>query len=83
MRDAAAHPARDVFGRGVEREDIVQVLMVQLVGNQPLDMAEVRHHAILVEYFRPAINRDNPVVPVQVRAFAFVGKAQAVRGRYF
>ena len=43
-------------------------------------MAEVGYHTIGVQLFRTAVYGDNPVVSVQMRAFAFVRKFQPVSG---
>ena len=52
--------------------------MVELTVNLILDVLEVAHHAVLVQFLCLAVNRHDPVVAVEVLALAFIGEIQAV-----
>lgn len=83
MLHLVANPAGDVFGRGIEWQYLVQVLMIQLALHQFFDMGEVRHHPVGVQLAGPAMDSDNPVVAMQILALAGVRKPKAMGGRYF
>lgn len=71
-------PSGQVLRRGVKVEHLVQVTVVQLVLDEFLDMAEIDDHAVIVQLFCLAIDDGNPVMAVQVAAFAFIVEFQLV-----
>ena len=73
-------PAGDVLCRGVAGKHFVQVPVVQLMLHLFFDVGEVGHHAVSVQFAGAAMNSDDPVVAVQVFAFAGIGESQAVGG---
>ena len=80
--DVVADPFGDVLRGRIDIQHFVDVLMVEGLLDDTLDMGEVGDHSVLVEFFRLAIDDDNPVVAVQVLALAFVVKVQLVTGGY-
>ena len=83
VRDLLAYPSGHVLGRGIHVHYVVQELVIEPAVDQLLDAREIDHHAVLVECFGLAVDRDNPVVAVQAAALAFVGERELVRSRYF
>lgn len=83
MRHLLTNPTSDVFGCRIKRQYFIQVLMIQPVFYQLLDMAEIRHHTVFVQLLRPAINRYNPVMTMQIGALTRIRKAQVMCRRYF
>lgn len=78
-----ANPTGDILGRRIDRsKDFVDILMVEGVLHNLLDMREVGHHTILVEFARTAIDRDHPIVSVQILALGFVAERQVMCRRY-
>ena len=77
------NPAGQVLGRRVEIEHLVQVAVVDLPVDQSLDLGEVAHHAVAVQFLGTAIDVDLPVVAVEVLALALVIEVQLVAGGYF
>ena len=73
-----AYPAGDVLGGRIDIQHLVDVLVVESVLDHPLDVREVSHHAVLVEFARLAIDDDNPIVPVQGFAFALIREVEIV-----
>ncbi len=76
--DLLANPVGDVLGGWVERQDIVEVLMVEFRLDRLFDMAEIDNHAILVQRERAAVNGDYPIVTMRMFAFTGIGQSQAV-----
>ena len=56
--------------------------MVESVANHGFNVCEIAHHTIGIELLSRAIDSDNPVVTVQIGAFAFVTKCQFVTRRH-
>lgn len=83
MRHLLTNPTGDVFGSRIKGQYFIQVLMIQPVFYQLLDMAEIRHHTVFVQLLRPAINRYNPVMTMQIGALTRIRKAQVMCRRYF
>ena len=83
MRHLLTNPSSDVFGCRIKGQYFIQVLMIQPVFYQLLDMAEIRHHTVFVQLLRPAINRYNPVMTMQIGALTRIRKAQVMCRRYF
>ena len=83
MGDLLADPAGDVFSRGVEGEEFVEISVVEIGRDAFLDVAEIGHHAVGVELTRTAVHSHNPVVAVETAAFAFVGKFETVAAGEF
>jgi len=73
-----ANPARHVFGGGTEVEDLVHIAVIQFVLHPLFDVGEIGHHAILVEFFGAAVDRDDAIVPVRAIAFTLVVEMQLV-----
>lgn len=73
-------PTGDILSRRVEGQHVIQVLMVKLAMNLLLDMLEVAHHAVGVEFFCLAKHLNMPVMAVKVLAFAGIGELQAMAG---
>ena len=67
-----ADPPGDILCRGIDVQYFVDILVVKSLFYDFLDMREVRHHAVLVKLFCFAINHDDPVVAMQLFAFALV-----------
>lgn len=78
-----ANPSGDIFGRGVGRENVVEILVVEFFFDEVFYYREIDDHAVAVQLMSPAIYGNNPIVAVQILAFAFVGESQLVRGTYF
>ena len=76
--DVVAYPFGDILGGRVEREYIVEILVVEGPGDFFLDAGEVRDHAVDVESLGFAVHDHYPVVPVESLAFAFVAEVEAV-----
>lgn len=83
MRHLLTNPTGDIFGCRIKRQYFIQVLMIQPVFYQLLDMAEIRHHTVFVQLLRPAINRYNPIMTMQIGALTRIRKAQVMCRRYF
>ena len=71
-----AYPAGDVLRRGVDIQHFVDVLVVEGAFDNPFDVGEVGYHAVLVECLCLAEDGDDPVVPVQGFALAFVTEVE-------
>lgn len=52
--------------------------MVKITMNFILDVLKINNHAIIIELFRLAENRHNPVVSVQILAFALIRKIEVM-----
>ena len=74
-----ADPTGDILRRRIDIQYFVDIFMVKRVFHYLFDVREVGDHAVLVEFCRLAIDDNNPVVTVQVLAFALVGQRQVVR----
>ena len=66
-----ADPARDILGRRIDVQHLVDILMIEGVLYDFLDVGEIGHHAILIQLLRLAIDDNDPVMAVQVLALAF------------
>ena len=71
----------DNQGGGVAGKHLVEVRMVQLRLDALLDEFEVGDHPVLVEFLGFAVDRDGPVMAMQIAALARVGELQMVAGR--
>ena len=78
MRHLLRDPSRPVLGWGVEGQDVVEVLVVELLLYASLHDAEVDDHAVLVERLCLAHDGYLPVVAVQVLTLAFVAERELV-----
>jgi hypothetical protein len=76
-----ANPFGDILRRRVDIQYIVDILMVECVFDHAFDMCEIGHHAVLAQFFRLAINDNNPVMAVQRLALALVRQIQVMRRR--
>ena len=78
------NPFTDILGSRIEVENLVEVGMIHLAVYDFLDVSEVFHHTILVE-FVPA-DEENfylPVVSMHAAALAFVAELKRVGSGYF
>ena len=73
-----ADPARDILGRRIDVQHLVDILMIEGVLYDFLDVGEIGHHAILIQLLRLAIDDNDPVMAVQVLALAFVRQHQVM-----
>ncbi len=78
-----AYPAGDVFGRRVERHDIVQTGVVERLHDRALDVGEVGDHAVCIKFHGSAVYGYDPIVAVEAGALAFVVERKTVCGGYF
>lgn len=83
VRYLFANPAGQILGRRVEVEEVVEALVIKLLLHHFFYVAEIHDHAVLVEFFGAAEDRDNGVVAVEAAAFAFVGQGKPVCESYF
>ena len=70
VRSHIAHPLGQVLRRWTERKYGIEILMVDARHYIFLDIGEIRHHSILIESLRLAMNDYDPVVTMQFLAFA-------------
>ena len=71
----------DVLSGWVERQYLVQDLMIQFGFDRLLDVTEVDDHALCIQLFGTAIDGDDPIVSMQLLTFTAVGEAKPVCGR--
>ena len=83
VRDGIHNPFSQILGRRVEVKHLVDIGMVNLPMNQALDLGEIAHHAIAVEFLGAAIHVNLPVVAMQVLTFALVVEIELMAGGYF
>lgn len=83
FRDLVYNPLGDVFGGGIEWQNIVQMSMVEFAMNKVLDVLKVDYHAVSVEFLCSTKDGNNPVVAMGVFALGFVGKVQPMTPGYF
>ena len=70
--DEVDNPSRNVFGSRIERENVVEILMVESLGDAVFNVSEVAHHAVGIQLRGFAVHGDNPVVSVHIAALAVV-----------
>ena len=68
----------DVLGRGIEWQNGVEVLMVELSVNESLYLGKVNHHTVFVKLACLTVNLYNPVMAMQSLAFTFVGESEVM-----
>ena len=73
-------PTGDILSRRVEGQQFIKASMVEVAMNLLLDMLEVTHHAVGVQFSGLAKHLDMPVMAVEVMAFAGIGEIQAMAG---
>ena len=76
--DLVAYPSSDVFGSGIEREQFVEIAVVEIGSYALFDVREICHHPVGIELACPAVDSHKPVVSVHAAAFARIGKFQTV-----
>lgn len=54
--------------------------MVELPHHCAFDISKIGHHAVAVELFGSAMHGDNPIMSMQLSAFALVVEAKAMAG---
>ena len=81
MVDALADPPCEVLRRGVAIEDIVQTGVVELALYEVFDVTEVRDHSVAVQLLGTTADGNDPVMAVQIGAFALVVQLQAMSRR--
>ena len=69
-----------MLGGWVERQHLVQDLMIQLGFDRLLDVAEVNDHSLGIQLLGTAIDGDDPIVSMQMLTFAAVGETKPVCG---
>jgi hypothetical protein len=57
--------------------------MVEFVGDTSFDVGKVYYHTITIQLFGFTIDGNDPVMSMQISAFAFIGQPQTVGCRYF
>ena len=67
-----ADPFGDVLCRRIDVQYLINILMVESVLHHTLDVREVRHHAIAVQFLGFAIHHNNPVMTMQRLTFTLV-----------
>ena len=78
-----ANPTGHILCRRIERQNLVEVAVVETVANEPLDVGEINNHTILIQFTRLAVNGDYPVVSMQLLTLTFVGEIELMAGRDF
>ena len=81
MWDEVDNPSCNVFGCGIKRENVVEIFVVEGLGDSVFDMGEVAHHTVDIQLLGFAVHGDNPVVPVHVAASAVVRQCELVASR--
>ncbi len=81
--DLLTYPSGNVLGCGIEGENLVEIGVVESVGNLLLDVGEVGHHAVFVELAGAAVDGDQPIVAVDLLTLALVRELELVAGGYF
>ena len=76
-----AGPTGDVLGCRVERQYLVQYLMIQFGFDRLLDVAEINDHSLCVQLLGTALDGNYPIVSMQMLTFTAVGEAKPVGGR--
>ena len=76
-----AHPLGDVLGCRVARKHFVEVDVVKLRCDAPGDFLIVNNHSVGVQLLGFAVNCDDPIVTMQLAAFAGIGQLEAMAGR--
>ena len=69
-----------MLGGWVERQHLVQDLMIQLGFDRLLDVAEVNDHSLGIQLLGTAIDGDDPIVSMQMLTFTAVGETKPVCG---
>ena len=77
------HPCGDVFRRGIEGQQLIEIAMIQESVHHLLDMLKVLHHSLAIQFARCQINGNHPVMAVQPAALAAVGKIQLMASCHF
>ncbi len=72
MLHMLANPTSDILSCRVERQHIVEMLVVEPVVNLLLDMREVYHHTVGVQHFGTTIDGNNPIVTVKIFTLAAI-----------
>ena len=83
FRNLLRDPPRDILRRRVERQHVIEVAVVERVMDALLYAREVTDHPVGVEALGTAVDGHNPVVAVDIGAFALIRKLEAVGTRYF
>ena len=66
FRNLVANPFGNVLRRGVERQQLVEVAVVEIAVDFLLDVGDVAHHTVVVERAGAAVYRHNPIVAVHL-----------------
>ena len=79
LRNLLCTPSGDILSSRIERQHIVQILVVE-AALDAFHLSEIYHHPVLIQFFRAAIDGDYPVVAVQLCALALVIYRQPMAG---
>ena len=66
FRNLVANAFGNVLSRWVERQQLVEVAVVDITVDFLLDVGEVAHHTVVVERAGAAVYRHNPIVAVHL-----------------
>lgn len=77
--DGVNNPLGDVFCGRIERQNVIEIGVVEFAVDLLFDVLKVAHHAVCIEFSSLAVYGNNPVVAVNVGALAFVGKVEVMR----
>ena len=72
VRYVVADPVSNVLGSWVERQDGIEILMIERTVNETLYLSEIDNHTVLVELLGLTIDGHDPVMAVQVFTLALV-----------
>lgn len=81
--NAIHNPARHIFGGGIERQHLVDVFVVEFVGDKGFNFGEIVNHTVGVQIFSLAVDNDVPIVAVQVFALALIVEMELVASGNF
>ena len=66
----------NIFRSGVERQNVVQYLMIEKIQDLIFDECEIFDHAVGVKLSGLAFNSDYPVMSVKRGAFALIAQVE-------
>jgi len=74
MVHLVADPLCYILGGGIKGEKFIEIAMVKIAMYMFLDRGEVDNHAVGIQFTGLAMDGYNPVVTVQITAFAGIGE---------
>ena len=72
LRNLVANPSGNVLCRRIEWKNIVEVRMVEAVSDNALQVGEIDDHSVLIEFAGLTMNRNQPIVPMELLTLTFV-----------